>query len=114
MKSQRSTSTDRSATSLIYERPSGASRATRVVEPTPDAIREAEAAGWVAPDPDTFARRCAILTPAPWEGLRVAVALKGTVVAVEEPNLRVRLDGGLGEVLVVPSICTGLTKAEGR
>ncbi len=51
-------------------------------------------------------------TFAPWEGLRVTAHLTGTLVAVEEPNLRVRLDGDLGEVLVDPALCSGLSKEE--
>jgi hypothetical protein len=46
---------------LIYERRSGTSRTKLYVEPTAAAISEAEAAGWVAPDPATFRRRCAIV-----------------------------------------------------
>jgi hypothetical protein len=62
---------------LVYERRGGTSRTKLYVEPTAAAITDAEAAGWVAPDPPTFKRRCAIVDRdlllwgrSAWRGLR--------------------------------------------
>ena len=46
---------------LLYADLNPDSRQRYSIDPTPEAIRAAEAARLVAPDPETFARRTAIL-----------------------------------------------------
>jgi hypothetical protein len=53
---------DRTMAPLAYADLNPDSRRRYPIEPTAEAIRAAEARGLIAPDPETFAQRTAILT----------------------------------------------------